>query len=185
MTNTIQFLTETQIDGILSIVKRDFISPMVKTRLQEFEESDEYKKTYEEIKNSDEIQAEYAEAVQTKEKQLKIFELNKLVKELDTNLTICKSEFDDYSECDSFSDVVANSINDIEDRYEENLRIIELSIDRKTYNTLNIKISQWDVISCISSDLETRLQLTIPMDLDSIIKGIVPFISIEKHIKTS
>jgi uncharacterized protein YajQ (UPF0234 family) len=174
--NKIQFLTDNQINGILDIVRRDYINPQVTAKLLEIENSYEFKMEYEKIKNSEETQKEYADALTTKENNLKLVSLLEQVKLIKEDYTIgIKNGY-----CEDFYEV---SLTSIEDDYKYEVTSIENRIRSSVYDTLKLNSYDNFIVNQVINELRTRLQLTSPADLQTIIDSIIPFINVDKYIK--
>ena len=173
--NKIQFLTDKQIEGILSIVRTEYVQPKVKAKLNEIENSDEFKTVYEKVKNSEEVQKEYADAITTKENEFKLLTLLEQIKLINEKYTIA-IEDNDYGDCSKLD------LCSIEGIYNNEVFCIESRIESKVYCILKIYSYDYYIMGQIIEDLKTRLQLTSPADLGTIIDNIIPFINVDKYI---
>jgi hypothetical protein len=169
--NKIQFLTDDQIYGILNIVRSEYVQPKVETRLQEIENSEEFKVVYEKTKNSEEVQKEYADVLTTKENNLKLSTLLEQIKLINKDYIIAL--YDDYYTIE---------LSSIDGMYVKEISCIESRIKSKVYKTLKLYSYDYYITTNIIEDLKTRLKLTSPADLGTIIDNIIPFINVDKYI---
>jgi hypothetical protein len=174
--NKIQFLTDDQIHGILKIVRSEYVQPQVKAKLQEIENSDAFKTEYEKVKNSEEVQKEYADALAAKENSLKLSTLLEQIKSINENYVIARQDNDYHGDCYQVT------FDSIETTYTVEVSCIESRIKSKVYETLSLNSYDYYIVSQIIEELHTRLLLTIPTDLQTIIDNITNFINVDKYL---
>ncbi len=132
--NEVQILTRDQINGLLTILEREYIIPKITDKINLIKETDKYKNNYNKIKETS-------------------IKVNELVKELK------KIDKDSYT----------------------NTSINESDLCHRTLNSLYIR-PDYDIKSRIKSDLRTHLQLISLSDFESIIKGVIKYIDVDKHL---
>jgi predicted DNA-binding protein YlxM (UPF0122 family) len=171
MTNT-TYLTEQQINGLLTVIRTDYINPQVIAKYKEIQESDEYKAISDRIKSSDEFLKEIEEEENQYKKNIEIFNLYEKLKELG----------EVYSDNWDSSWLASTTLESIDTVHKSNISSIN-NIDTKVLREMKIETYDWDVEHAIEQDIIAVLRLTTATNYDETIKEAIKHINVDKRIK--
>ena len=171
MTNT-TYLTEQQIDGLLTVIRTDYINPQVSAKYKEIRESEEYKAISDKIKSSEEFLKQIEDEEIQYKKNIEIFNLYEKLKELGETFT------DDWNS----SWLSSTTLKDIENNYKANIDSIN-NIECRILIEMKVQIYDWIVKGDIIQDLTAVLRLTTATDYDETIVEAIKHIDVDKRIK--
>lgn len=173
-----ELLNFDQINSIISIINRDYVAPQIEAKIEEIENSEEYKKLVEEIRNSDEFKESIVNRTRLNNEKLLFLSLYKQIKELNKDYTIV--------DCDDCGDEVIHSWDtedSIKEDIQKNITSLENTISSKVLDKLKVN-SDYSITREIDKDLTARLQLTTVDNLDTIINSMLQYIDIDKYLYT-
>ena len=171
MTNT-TYLTELQIDGLLTVLEKDYIRPAIEAKYNEIKESEEYKTISNRIKSSEEFLKRLENAEIQYKKNIEIFNLYEKLKELGETFT------DDWDS----SWLSSTTLEEIESNYKSNIDSIN-NINTRILKEMGINSCDWDVNNDIKQDIIAFLRLTTATNYDETIAEAIKHIDVDKRIK--
>jgi hypothetical protein len=169
----VTYMSKDQINGVLSIIEKDNILPIIKNKFKEIEDSEDYKRISAEILNSDEHKVKLEETENEYKKRIKLrklyLELEKLGEEIPKN------------EYGSKPWVLNHTEESLKELLDDNIKNVN-NIRNQVYSKMFINCSNWDICHNIKEDITARLRLTQPGNFDDIIKMVLPLIDVDKYL---